>query len=174
MAATILTGKQGGTGVNNSGKTITLGGNVTLSGAFATTFTVTATTGVTFPTSGTLSTLAGTETLTNKRVTQRIGTVTSSSTPTPTSDSADQYNITALAANATFAAPSGTPTDGQTLLIRIKDNGTARTLAWNAIYRASTDLALPTTTVISKTMYVQFVYNAADTKWDLLGSTNGF
>lgn len=61
-----LTGANGGTGVANTGKTITLGGNLTLSGAFATTLTVTATTGLTLPTTGTLSTLAGAEALTNK------------------------------------------------------------------------------------------------------------
>jgi hypothetical protein len=46
-------------------------------------------------------------------------------------------------------------------------------LAWNAIYRAGSDVALPTTTTISKTMYVGFFYNSADTKWDLLSVTNG-
>lgn len=44
----------GGTGVNNGSSTITLGGSLTLSGAFATTFTVTGITSVTLPTSGTL------------------------------------------------------------------------------------------------------------------------
>lgn len=47
--------QDGGTGVSNTG-TITLGGNLTTSGAFASTFTMTNTTGVTFPTSGTLAT----------------------------------------------------------------------------------------------------------------------
>jgi hypothetical protein len=37
------------------------------------------------------------------------------------------YTVTALAANATFSAPSGTPTDGQKLIIRIKDAGVRRT-----------------------------------------------
>lgn len=46
----------GGTGVNNGTRTITLGGNLTTSGAFNSTFTMTGTTGVTFPTSGTLAT----------------------------------------------------------------------------------------------------------------------
>lgn len=61
-----LTGASGGTGVSNSGKTITLGGNLTTSGAFATTLTATATTALTMPTTGTLATLAGAEALTNK------------------------------------------------------------------------------------------------------------
>jgi len=62
----VITGQYGGTGVANTGKTITLGGNFTTSGAYATTLTATATTSVTLPTSGTLATRAGTETLTNK------------------------------------------------------------------------------------------------------------
>ena len=66
---TIVAGQYGGTGVNNSGKTITLGGNLTTSGAFATTLTSTANTSVTLPTTGTLATLAGTETFTNKTLT---------------------------------------------------------------------------------------------------------
>lgn len=55
---TPLAGTYGGTGVANTGKTITLGGNLTTSGAFASTFTMTNTTSVTFPTSGTLATTA--------------------------------------------------------------------------------------------------------------------
>ncbi len=53
-----LTGVNGGTGVANTGKTITIGGNLTTSGAFASTFTMTGTTTVTFPTTGTLATTA--------------------------------------------------------------------------------------------------------------------
>lgn len=56
----IVTGTYGGTGVNNGSNTITLGGNLTTSGAFASTFTMTGATNVTFPTSGTLATTAGT------------------------------------------------------------------------------------------------------------------
>ncbi|TAK89618.1 hypothetical protein EPO04_00725 [Patescibacteria group bacterium] len=108
-----------------------------------------------------------TQTLTNKRITKRISSNTSSSTPTPNADTTDVYLLTALAVGATFGAPTGTPTDGQSLIIRIKDNGTARSLAWNAIYRA-VGTSLPTTTVISKTHYLGFIYNSADSKWDCL------
>jgi hypothetical protein len=65
----ILPGANGGTGVDNSGKTITLGGNLTTSGTHTTTITTTANSNVTLPTTGTLATLAGTETLTNKTLT---------------------------------------------------------------------------------------------------------
>lgn len=112
---------------------------------------------------------AATRTLSGARITARIGTTASSATPTPDADANDQYNVTALAAGATFGAPTGTPTDGQKLLIRIKDNGTARALAYNAAYRAI-GIALPTTTVINKTLYLGMVWNAADSKWDVLSA----
>ena len=57
--ASVVAGQYGGTGVANTGKTITLGGNLTTSGAFASTFNMTGTTNVTFPTSGTLATVSG-------------------------------------------------------------------------------------------------------------------
>lgn len=53
-----LSGTRGGTGVNNGASTITLGGSLTTSGAFASTFTMTGVTAVTFPVSGTLATTA--------------------------------------------------------------------------------------------------------------------
>ena len=64
----VLLGANGGTGINNSGKTITLGGNLVTSGAFSTTLTATNTTSITLPTTGTLATLAGNEVLTNKTI----------------------------------------------------------------------------------------------------------
>lgn len=95
--------------------------------------------------------------------------VVSSATPTPedVGGKHSRYHLTALAVNAVFAAPSGSPLDGDSIVIRIKDNGTARTLGWNAIYRAFGD-ALPTTTVAGKTMYVGINYNATDARWDVI------
>ncbi len=54
----VLPGANGGTGVDNTGKTITLGGNLTTSGANNLVLTTTGPTNVTFPTSGTLATLS--------------------------------------------------------------------------------------------------------------------
>lgn len=98
------------------------------------------------------------------------GGTTSSATPTPAADDYEQYNLTALAEAATFGAPTGTPADTQKLIIRIKDNGTARALSWNSVYR-SCGATLPTTTVISKTTYVGLIYNSAATKWDCVAVT---
>ena len=69
---TTIAGQYGGTGVTNTDKTITLGGNLTTSGAFTTTLTATANTSITLPTSGTLATLNGSETLTNKTLTTPV------------------------------------------------------------------------------------------------------
>ena len=55
----LVIGTYGGTGVNNSTRTITIGGNVTFSGAYTFTGTLSNTTAITFPTSGTLMTLGG-------------------------------------------------------------------------------------------------------------------
>jgi hypothetical protein len=109
-----------------------------------------------------------TQTLTNKRVTARTSASASSATPTPNADTDDEFILTAQAAAAAFAAPSGTPTEGQSMIIRIKDDGTARALSFNAIYRAI-GVTLPTTTVVSKTLYLGMIYNNTDTKWDVLG-----
>jgi hypothetical protein len=95
---------------------------------------------------------------------------TSGSTITPTAGTTNQYNVTALAASATIAAPSGTPVDGQRLTIRFKDNGTAQTLTWattSGAYRA-VGVVLPTTTVISKALYVGCIYNSQDSFWDVV------
>lgn len=70
----VIAGQYGGTGVANTGKTITLGNNLTTSGNFALTLTQTGATNVTLPTTGTLATLAGTEVFTNKDFTSGTNT----------------------------------------------------------------------------------------------------
>jgi len=67
-----IAGQYGGTGVNNSGKTLTLGGNFTHTGAHTLGLTTTANTSITLPTTGTLATLNGSETLANKTLTSPI------------------------------------------------------------------------------------------------------
>jgi hypothetical protein len=115
-------------------------------------------------------TTTNTATLTNKRITPRIVSITDAATITPTGDTADQYVVTALAQPATIATPSGTPTDGQKLTIRIEDNGVARALTWtttSGAYRA-VGAILPTTTNASKALYVGCIYNAQDVFWDVV------
>lgn len=97
----------------------------------------------------------------------RLQNVTSSATVTPTSLN-DLVTITAQAVGLTIANPTGTMTEGQALMIRIKDNGTARSIAFGTNYRAL-GITLPTTTVISKTMYLGLIWNNTDTKFDVVG-----
>jgi hypothetical protein len=66
---TVISPTYGGTGVNNGSKTITLGGNFTTSGEHTLTLTTTGNTNVTLPTTGTLATLSGSETISNKVIT---------------------------------------------------------------------------------------------------------
>jgi hypothetical protein len=125
---------------------------------------------VTLPLDGTLATLAGTETLTNKRITQRSGTATSSATPTINTDNVDFYSLTAQAADITsFTANlSGTPTEGQQLWIAITGTA-ARAITWGATFEAGA-VALPTTTVSTDRLDVAFVWNTVTSKWRCMAS----
>lgn len=115
-----------------------------------------------------------TDTLTNKRITARIATLTDAATVTPATDSYDGGILTTLSQATQIANPTGTPTEGQRYTIRIKST-TARALTYGSQFRGSTDLALPSTTSGgSLTDYMIFSWNVADSKWDLLGKTFGF
>ena len=94
-----------------------------------------------------------------------VQTVTSSATVTPTSAD-DMVKVTAQAADLTLANPTGTFVEGQVLVVRVKDNGTSRSLTYGSYYRAFGQ-ALPTSTVISKTLYLTCVFNSTDTKFDV-------
>jgi hypothetical protein len=99
--------------------------------------------------------------------TPRVQTTASASTVTPTSTN-DIVTITAQAAALLLGNPTGVWVEGQPLIIRIKDNGTARAISFDTNYRAI-GITLPTTTVINKTIYLGIIYNSTDTKWDVIG-----
>tara|TARA_R100001198_G_C5208395_1_gene194691 strand:- start:283 stop:1011 length:729 start_codon:yes stop_codon:yes gene_type:complete len=98
-------------------------------------------------------------------------TITTASTATLTIDSDvnDFIVVTAQAEALTIAAPTGTPVEGQKVIVRIKDDGSARGITFNAIFRAI-GVTLPTTTVASKITYLGLVYNSTDTKWDIVAT----
>jgi len=100
--------------------------------------------------------------------TPRVQVVTSAATVTPISTN-DLIKITAQAAALTLANPTGTFVEGQDFLIRIKDDGTARAITFDTKYRAI-GVTLPTTTTISKTMYLGVIYNATDDKFDVVAT----
>ena len=117
---------------------------------------------------------AGGGTYTTKSVTSanilspRVQSVTSSATVTATSAN-DLVKVTAQAAGLTLANPTGTFVEGQALIFRIKDNGTARSIGFGTKFRAI-GVTLPTTTTISKTTYVGCIYNSTDDKFDVIAS----
>jgi hypothetical protein len=121
-----------------------------------------------------LATVDGVETFTNKRTRPRVTTIASSGTPTPNADTDDMFVISALAVSATFSTPSGTPYEGQSLIVRIEDNGTARNLFFGPSYRSGDNYLLPSTTVINEKMYLHFMWEPTDGFWDLLHRNEGF
>jgi hypothetical protein len=112
-------------------------------------------------------TSSGTNTGDQTFLNARVQTVASSATVTATSTN-DIVTITAQAVGLTLANPTGTFAEGQSLIIRIKDNGTARSIAYGTNFRAIGVVA-PTTTVANKTTYIGCIYNSTDSKFDIVG-----
>jgi hypothetical protein len=120
--------------------------------------------------SGTPVGTTDTQTLTNKRVSPRTGTTTSSATPTINTDNVDFYSLTAQAADITSFTTnlSGTPTEGQRLWIAITGTG-ARAITWGASFEAGA-VALPSTTTSTQRLDVLFVWNTVTSKWRCMAS----
>ena len=90
-----------------------------------------------------------------------------------TTDIATQANTQATG-TLTVNAPTGTPVNGQKLILRIRSTN-IQTFAWNAIFQGSVDLTLPTATSASGLYdYVGFMYNSTAAKWQLLARVMGF
>ena len=158
------------TGSNNttigysSGTAITTGSNLTVIGASAAASAATATNEITL----------GNSSVTRMRIpglSKNIGSLTTVTTATSVavnSDVTDRYFVTALASAFTVSNPTGTPYDGQTLVYRFKDNGTARALTWGNLF-VGVGTSLPATTVVSKVLYVMCIYNSASAVWQVIG-----
>jgi hypothetical protein len=117
--ATTISPLYGGTGVAQASASSTL----TISGAYGTTFTVGATTSLTLPASGTLATLAGSESLTNKK----LGSLTTNGLVT-TSGSDGSLSVTTTLGVAT----GGTGASSQTAYA-VLCGGTTSTGAFQSI-----------------------------------------
>lgn len=114
-------------------------------------------------------------TMTNKRMTKRVTTAADATSITPNTDNADityQAN-TQAAGTLTINADSGTPTNGQPWLLKIKSTN-AQTFSWNADYVGGTN-ALPTATSGGSNIdYFAFIYDTVDSVWHYTGGATNF
>lgn len=113
-----------------------------------------------------IPTISSTHTLTNKAITKRVVTTTDDATAVIDVTATDVYELSAVA-NATTFSTTGTPVDGQQIVIRWKDAGVAKGLTWDAIF-VPIGVTLPTTTVAGKWGYVGVQYNSAASKFHVL------
>ena len=111
------------------------------------------------------------KTYTGTTYTPKFQVLSSTSALVLNTSSYDGVTITGQTTNITIsgASHSGIATpDGFMMLIRLKDNGTSRTITYNSSFRA-VGITLPTATVISKTLYLACCWNKQDSKWDVIG-----
>jgi len=109
-------------------------------------------------------------TVTGSRINPRFLSAANATTLAPDISAYDQYNLTAQDKALTVSAPIGTPVDGNKLMIRITGNSSAYAITWNVAYTVI-GVTLPTTTVATKTIYVGTIYNATNTRWDVIAVT---
>jgi hypothetical protein len=127
------------------------------------------TVGATTANTGAFTTLTASTAINSSRINPRVSSAASAASITPDVSAFDIYALTAQAATLTINAPTGTPLDGNKLIFRILDNGTTRTLTWNATYTAI-GVTIPTATLANKTIYVGCIYNANNTRWDVIAA----
>lgn len=122
---------------------------------------------------------AGTVTLTNKRITARVVAIAYAATVTPDGDTTDVLNIGTLTGNLTLANPTGTPTDGQRLILRFAQDATGgRTITrGNAFVFAATDTgytAGDVPTGANESWEEVCLYHAGTSKWRIVGCSGVF
>lgn len=103
------------------------------------------------------------QTLTNKRITRRVNSVTNTTSWTINSDTTDFAENTGLTGAVTINNPSGTPTQGQPLWITL--TGTAsRAISYGTAFEDST-VVRPTTTSGTAALDIGFRWNSVTSKW---------
>lgn len=100
-----------------------------------------------------------------------VATTTTAATFTPDATKM-QFNFTAQASTPMqFTGSAGmiaAMVDGQSIIFRIKDNGTPAAIQFNPTYYRAVGVTLPTTTVANKTVYIGGKFNADAQKIDLI------
>lgn len=110
-----------------------------------------------------------------KAHTSGVVTLTDGATPALDASLGNTFLLTA-AGDRTIAVPTN-PTSGQKITIAHKASGGARTLSLNTGaggFRFGTDITALTSTTSGLTDYIGAIYNAADSKWDVVSYIKGF
>lgn len=106
---------------------------------------------------------AATATLTNKRITPRVVSVSNTTSWTINSDTTDFAENTGLTGAVTINNPSGTPTQGQPLWITLTGTA-ARAISYGTAFEDST-IVRPTTTSGTNALDIGFRWNSVTSKW---------
>jgi len=126
-----------------------------------------AVTAVTAP-SGTIVGDTDTQTLTNKRITPRVSSLSNTTSVSVNSDSFDMVVDTGITGAITLNNPTGTPTEGQRLWYALTGTA-ARAISYGTAFEDST-IIRPTTTVTTARLDIGFVWNGATSKWRCVGT----
>jgi hypothetical protein len=104
---------------------------------------------------------------------QKVVSLIDGATVSINCDLVDLGILTSLSQTSVFANPTGTPTNGQLLQIRIT-SASSQAISFGTDYQAASSLILPTaTTGGGAEDYIAFRWNATDSKWDMIGATIG-
>ena len=125
-------------------------------------------------------TASSTTTFTNKRITKRVTTLTDAATIAINSDNMDMGKVT-LTASRTLGTPTGTPTDGQTLLLEVVQGGsgsytlTADSTSTAGSYRFGSDVtSFSLSTAVGKKDLILLTYLSDITGWAVASISKGY
>lgn len=118
-----------------------------------------------------VDTISAANTLTNKRITKRVTSLSANSaTPAINTDLYDVCHITAQTATITGFTMTGTPVDGDTLRISITGTATVPFTLWSS-FEASGWVPLSTTTSGTARLDMWFFWNTETSKWRQVAAT---
>lgn len=102
-------------------------------------------------------------------VVPRVTSQPSATSVTPNADTTDIFEATAMTETGFFDTPSGTPVNGQKLILKLIGSAGARNVSFSGSYTAG-GVALPTSIAQTKYTHLGFMYNTANSfnKWMLI------
>jgi hypothetical protein len=113
------------------------------------------------------------QTLSNKRVNQRVVQQTDAAGVTVNSDITDTAVLLTLSQDTVFNNPTGTSVDGQKLGVRVT-SAVTRNITWGTDFSGNAGGTLPaTTTGGGVSDYYGFMYNSTSAKWEFVAASAG-